>query len=346
MRQAGWLVALLLLAGLAHCGRPPPSTANQPPTAPAARPGAAVSAEAIAASLDAAQRYFDGGSLPEAKAILTRLIEKAPRQARARELFGQVLAREAIRADERGDTAAPESSFQQAYEQYSIAARLDGSSAGLHQSAGEIASAAGLADEALAHFQAAGRLDPGAVKHPLYEAQILIQKRRFAEALEALERVRELDPDEPFAAASRAAIALERGDCAAALGHIIEARAIDGASLALRVAEARIHRRCDEPRRALELLVTLGGRERSDGAVSSEISASYRDLGEPAKAAEAWEHRFFRHPGAWRAALRAAEAWWEAGERERAWRSLQKARLAAPGSAEVRALEEAMSHKP
>ncbi len=83
-----------------------------------------------------------------------------------------------------------------------------------------------------------------------------------------------------------------------------------------------------------------------DGGVSNEISASYRDLGEPAKAAAAWEHRFFRHPGAWRAALRAAEAWLEAGELERARVYLCKARLAAPDSAEVRALEEAMSHKP
>ncbi len=345
-RQARWLTVLLVSVGQAYCDRPSPPTAGQPASAAAVEPVAAVSAEAIATSLDAAEHYFNGGDLAKARAILKRLIEKAPRQPRARELFGQVLAREAIEANQRGDAAIGESSFRQAYEQYRLATVLDGSSAGLHQSAGEIASAAGLADLALDHFRAAGRLDPDAAKHPLYEAQILIQRRRFDEALEALERVLELDPEEPFAFASRAAIALERGDCPGALRQVLEARRIDGANLAIRVQQARIHRRCDEPRRALELLVTLGDRERSEAAVTGEISAGFRDLGEPVKAAEAWEHRLLRHPAAWRAALGAAEAWLEAGERERARIYLRKARLAAPDSAEVRALEEAMSHEP
>ena len=142
------------------------------------------------------------------------------------------------------------------------------------------------------------------------------------------------------------AIALERGDCPGARRHVLEARRIDGANLAIRVQQARIHRRCDEPRRALELLVTLGDRERSEAAVTGEISAGFRDLGEPVKAAEAWEHRLLLHPVAWRAALGAAEARPEAGALERARVDLRKARLAAPRPAEVRAVRGAIPPGP
>ncbi len=54
MRRARWLTVLLVCVGQAHCDRPSPPTTGQPASAAAVEPGAAVSAEAIATSLDAA----------------------------------------------------------------------------------------------------------------------------------------------------------------------------------------------------------------------------------------------------------------------------------------------------
>lgn len=298
---------------------------------------------AIESALVAAETYLNRQDLHSAEAILQKLLEKAPDSYRARELLGAVLYLKGAESGGAGDREAAAALFQESYRQYAAAVRLaveqDPSvAAGVHQSAGEIASVAGLTSEALQHFRAAGSLDPGTAKHPLYEAQMLLQLERLDEAREALDRVLELDPDEAFAHASLATIAMKRGDVESALGHIEQARQIEPASLPIRLAESRIRRGCNQPRRALELLLALDADTRAQRAVTSEIVESYRALGDHSGAARAWEHRFRSHPSEWRAAVAASQAWVAAGDREAAAELLDRARLAAPDAPEVRAL--------
>ncbi len=160
-----------------------------------------------------------------------------------------------------------------------------------------------------------------------------------------MQRVLQLDPDEPYAHASLAAMALQRSDRESAVRHITEARRIDPDNLTLRLQQARILRRCDEPYRALELLLALDEGTRAEEAIAAEVAECYLRLNQPGEAAAAWELRYRlhpRHPTAWRAAVRAAAARLEAGDRARAQWLYDRARLQAPDEPEVRALGKAI----
>jgi predicted Zn-dependent protease len=311
---------LLLAVTFIGCGRSPDSETPAPP------------APATEAALAAAEQYLDENDPASAGTILVKLLETVPGDSRAHELYGRVLFVQ-------GRTA-------EAYDHYraAVAALGEGdpmTAAGLNQSAGEMASAAGLADRALDHFRAAARLDPTTPKHPLYEAQVLIQLERTAEARDALQRVLALDPDEAYAHASLAAVAMQEADAAAALQHIAEARTIAPDNLGIRIQAARIRRQCDQARHALELLLALDATLRTEEAVTAEIAACYVALGRPDDAAGAWAARYRRNPRsptAWRAAARAGAACLAAGRREDAAWWWQQARLTAPEEDEVRAL--------
>ncbi len=310
---------------------------------------------AIDASLEAAEHYLTAGNSANAESIIVSLLAKVPQDHRAHELYGRVLYLRSFEASTGGDEAAAARHVADAYEQYRLsvagAETADGDPhmlAGLNQSAGEIASAAGQPDAALVHFRESGRLDPGAAKAPLYEAQILIQLGRSDEARQALQRVLQLDPDEPYAHASLAALAMRAADREAAVVHITEARRVDPRNLSFRLQEARIRRESGDPRTALELLVALDAGTRVEEAVTAEIAACYTSLDLPAKAAEAWEQRYranTRHPTAWRAAVRAANARIKAGERDRAVFLYHRAVLLAPDKPEVRALGKALQER-
>ncbi|MHC4128647.1 MAG: tetratricopeptide repeat protein [Planctomycetota bacterium] len=340
-----WITASLIGCGPAQDSeRPVPSTDGADPHR----------SSAIDTALAAAEQYLDGNELASAETILAKLIEQAPADYRAHELYGRVRYLQGVHARREGRSQASAELLREASRHYDASVEAAGeldpvAAAGLNQSAGEIASAAGLPDRAVEHFQAAGRLDPTAPKHPLYEAQVLMQLERPAEARQALQRVLALDPDEAYAHASLATVALREGDRASALRHIQEARDIAPGNLGIRIQEARIRRQCDQPRHALELLLALDDRLRAEEAVTTEIAECHLVLGEPLQAARAWEHRYRRHPRqptAWRAAVKAAEAHLAAGRRGDALWWCRQAQLGAPDEPEVRALQQALEAAP
>ncbi len=349
------VLGVLASLGLIGCSKQPDDSSTTVTTNPGVGTAPAqpmVTQEKIEAALAAAQQYLVQQELTNAELILRKLIERAPQEYRAYELYGQVLLATGMQVGAQGDPQAATDAIVQAYQQYQRATELVPSdtkptvAAGLHQSAGEIASIAGRLDDALDHFQHAGRLDPVNPKHALYEGQILLQQRRLAEARRALQRVLAVDPDEAYAHASLAMIALEQDDQVQAIEYIEEARRIAPNDLTIRVQEARVRRLCDQPRRALELLVLLTEQERAEEAVASEIASCYRLLGRPTKAAQAWQHRYRLRPEAWRAAARAAQAYLDAKQPDEARWWYERARLAAPNSPEVRSLDEAFGRLP
>ncbi len=348
LRIAAGLSALAAI-GCAACERKTPA----PPAAVSSNTvGNNIGLGAIDASLEAAEQYLTAGNTANAESIIVSLLTKAPQDHRAHELYGRVLYLRSFEASIRGDEVAAARHVADAYDHYRLSvasAEAAGGDphmlAGLHQSAGEIASAAGRPDDALVHFRESGRLGPGAAKAPLYEAQILIQLGRRDEARQVLDHVLQLDPDEAYAHASLAALAMHRADREAAVGHITEARRVDPGNLALRLQEARIRRESGDPRTALELLVALDEQTRVGEAVTAEIAACYTSLDDPEKAAAAWEHRYrvhTRHPTAWRGAIHAGYARIEAGDRDRALFLYKRALLLAPHETEVRALGKAL----
>jgi predicted Zn-dependent protease len=298
----------------------------------------------------AAEQYIIGNEPGKAETILAKLITEAPDEYRAHELFGGALFLKGMNAARVGDQGLAAEHYEQAYRRYrtavEVAAHVDPIvEAGLNQSAGEIASAAGLRAEALQHFVAAGRIDPSSPKHPLYEAQMQIQLGRPDKAQAALQRVLLLDPDEPYAHASLATVALIAGDSGLALEHIAEARRIEPDNLGIRIQEARIRRQLDQPRQALEMLLALDEAARAQEAVTSEIAACQRALGEPEDAARTWQLRYQHvrgQPNAWRSAVEVAKAWLDAGQREKAMWWYGQASHAAPGDPEVEELGQAI----
>lgn len=306
-----------------------------------------MTAEKIESALAAAEEYLRADDVAKAQAILLRLIERAPREVRARELYGQTLTLAAMQAERRKDSASAARALRrQAYDQYKAALELDPKSAGLHQSAGLMAMGAGEDQAALSHFQDAAELEPDNPQYPLFAAQLLIKRKDLDAARLALRRVLTLDPDEAVAHASLAMIALELNEFDEAFEHIAEARRIQPDDLGFRAQQARIHRRTGNPHRALELLVGLSDQERAQEVAAYEIAASYEVLGEHVLSAQAWRHCFRINPTgakAWLAAVRAGEALLKAGQREQASAWLQQAQLAAPDAPEVKALEQALA---
>ncbi|MCP3903862.1 MAG: tetratricopeptide repeat protein [Planctomycetes bacterium] len=309
------------------------------PAAAAARPDAT----AVDTALDAAQQYLDSDDLPKAEAVLAVLLEKAPRDARAHELLGQILVRRGVMARAAGDAEAAAAANAEAYEHYTLALEVDPESAGLHQSAGVVAQAAGLPEEALAHYRRAAEIDPRQAQYPLYAAQVLIEDRRYDEAIETLEVVIVLDPDEPLAHASMAIVALEQDRHDDALGHIAEARRIVPSDLRFRAQEARIHRRRGAPERGVELLQALDGRARTTEIVATELAACYAALDQHGQAAIVWEQRFRAmrgNPAAYREAVRAGRAYLRDGAIEPARGLLSEAKVLAWNAPEVKQFED------
>jgi tetratricopeptide (TPR) repeat protein len=324
-----WAVFLVFGVVCAGCEEQP---------APATTVAPAIDAEALEASLTAAQRYLDGGDTASAAVILEAVLGKVPDDFRAHELYGAVLYLQGVRARGRGEDATAEQCLTRAAEHYQSAVNhasnlSPSAAAGLRQSAGEIASAAGRSEQALALFRAAAEEDPLNPKHSLYEAQVLVGLGRDEAARVALNRVLSLTPGDAYALATLAGLDVKAGDRESAIGNIEAARRADPQSLAIRVQESRIRRTCGDPRRGLEVLVGLHARTRAEEAVAHEIAECYLALDRPADAATAWELRFARHPEhptAWRAAVGVAGARLAAGElnEARQWWS-QANRLAA-----------------
>ena len=108
-----------------------------------------------------------------------------------------------------------------------------------------------------------------------------------------------------------------------------------------RAQQAKIHRHRNEPRQALELLIGLDEQNRAQEAVAFEIAAAYDALGDPAKAAAAWELCWRANPRgskAYLAAVRAAEFHLKAGNRSQAVEWGSRAAQGAPGAPQVKAL--------
>ena len=296
-------------------------------------------------AMDAAHQYFMTGDLEKARAILARLIDSAPGDPRPHELMGQVAIAEARAALELGDADGADRWRQSAADHYVEALRGTPDQAGLQHSAGMVFYEAGRIDAALDAFRTATDLDPLNPQFPLFAAQLLVQSEDYDEAESMLDRVLTLDPDLAIAHASKAIVASNRADYAAALEHIAEARTIEPRRLDFRVQEARIHRLNGAPVRAAELLSPLSVGDRIQMICAEELALAYEALDEHALAEQAWITAYHAAPRAtssWLAAEGIARNRLHRQDRADALFWIGQARLLAPEEfgARIDALEE------
>jgi tetratricopeptide (TPR) repeat protein len=269
-------------------------------------------------SIEAAERLFSTDRLADAESIAKALTQRAPDAWQGHELLGRIRSALALGLAESGDEAGAALRREEAVRSYRRALELHPAAPELHHAAGLALLAADRPEEALMAFGEAGRRDPLAAQYPLFEAQVHLAAGRTAEARAALARVLALRPEEAFAWASLAECHRQEGNLEAALREIRAARRLDRAAAAFRVAEARLLRLSGRPRDAIELLLAAGEPAWSEPSAVEEVALGWKALGEPGRAALAWEACQRRHPHHTAALRRAAQAWREAGDPVRA----------------------------
>ncbi|MFO0874733.1 MAG: tetratricopeptide repeat protein [Phycisphaerales bacterium] len=350
------VVAALAGALLGACGdrAAAPTSASAP------------SREAIAAALASAEKLLAAQRFEEAEIVAAQLATKDASDWRAHELLGRVLsARAAVFAERAGgaegtggadgaggaegtgraesaEHAAPDSAAQRivayrarANDAYGRAAALAAGNASLWSAAGVAAELVGDLDAARDRFAKAAELAPDDPRPPLFEAQVHLRRQQLDDAARCLDRALVLRPDEPYALASRAEIARQRGDFEDALRDVRAARRAAGEDVAFRVAEARILRQSGHARDGLELLLALGEPRWRERDVVEEVALGFAAIGEPARAAQAWEAAHRARPKDWTLALRCADMWLLADDPVRADVWLGEAEVAAPADPRV-----------
>lgn len=328
-----FVILTLLLVCLTGCDKSEDGSSTSSPVT------SSISQAKIDEALDAADKNLQSGQFSKAEAILSVLVEKAPQNVDAREMYGAVLFQQGAKLQKQGFIEQAKSFYKKSYLQYKATTIFRANVAGLHQSAGEMASMAGMQDSALFHYASAEKLEPSVVKYPLYQAQIHLAAARLDEAQAAIERALKIDSTEPFALATLANIQMEKGEVEQSLDTITQAIDFAGPdqALAMRVSAARLYRLAGQQNRSIQLLTTLDDESRADAGVTSEIAASWSDLGEIEKAIEAWKHRFL-FSNDWKATIEAARLCLVAGKFEEArfWKT--QAQVSNAPTEQIRAL--------
>ena len=283
--------------------------------------------ETVRHSLEAAESYLTMGQEESARSILSKVIEQSPQDGRAFEMMGRLELRRGIEMRDMGLVDSALDQFKTSYEWYEQALRYMDDSAGLHQSAGEVAQLAGLDATALSLYESAMRLEPSNPKSSLCAAQLLmISEPARAESI--LRTVLEAHPEQSHALASLALVCQLQDKSDEANELAARALALAGDQVAVRVVVARVQRLSGRERQALELLLALPDDVRSKESTASEIAASWQSIGQYENAGQAWADCFKANAyrvDAWRYALLAAECMAEARQEAMAASWLEQA---------------------
>ncbi|HYD01824.1 MAG TPA: hypothetical protein VEB22_11410 [Phycisphaerales bacterium] len=140
---------------------------------------------------------------------------------------------------------------------YEAALLLGKETAALHAEAGTVANAAGKVELAIERYGRAQDLDPKNPIHPLYLGMVQIKAGKEREAMTSLLTATVLNPELAAAWGSMGELELRANHLDLALQHLAKARAIEPESFKWRLAEAKTHKRRNEPGKALDLLVNL-----------------------------------------------------------------------------------------
>lgn len=210
--------------------------------------------------------------------------------------------------------------YAEAYAQHEKVLALGERSAGAEFAAGLSAGLAGRHDRAVEHFAAAQALEPASAAIALHLGQAQMATGELDAARASLVRSLRLDEDQPVAWGMLAEISLRQNNPAMALQHVEKARALEPASLAWRLIEARAHRRANDPRRALDVLAGVTEDQKHDKAVLRLMAECYGMLSRPGDAAALYARASDASPGTAWMALEAAQWFERAGDAESARR--------------------------
>lgn len=218
-----------------------------------------------------------------------RLVERYPGFSEARNLYGQVLLAMQRRSE--------------AYEQFRLSLGIDARQAEIELLAGTIAEAEGNLDRAIQHYAAANSIAAQNPRYRTFLANAYLSRGDRSKARETLLEALQLDSNYHKAHAVFANFYAEDGKLDMALNFI--AKAIDHTPIAERDAQvdylrlqATLLRRDNRPLESLQILTeSLTEAEQAQRKSAEGLAATWGMLGEPAKAAEAWERAWRADPG-------------------------------------------------
>ncbi|MBL9141387.1 MAG: tetratricopeptide repeat protein [Phycisphaerae bacterium] len=292
------------------------------PTVPSpAKPAA--SARAVDAAIQSAESYLAAQRPREAVQVAARLAEEAPTLMRAHELHARSLV--ALAFDPETNQADRARWIGEAADAYDRATELEPTLAALHHAAGVLSNTAKRPEAALAHYRAAHNADPTNAQYALYLGVALASAGELEEARALIQDAERRAPTSPDPKAALADLAVRQKDFAAARTAIARARALDPASLGLRLADARIRRLDKHPDESLDMLLALDPPVRQQPGVAEELALAHTALGDFAAAAIVLENSARAVPQDWRRAVRTAHAWQRAGDPVKAQVWLQSA---------------------
>jgi tetratricopeptide (TPR) repeat protein len=168
-----------------------------------------------------AEILWAGGEYDAAAHYLRRVAQIDVKHFAARALLGEHHLR-------RGDSSAALAVLEQAQTLAPDEAEVRASFAGLHASAhlqaGQTAVAEGSAEQALAHFDHAAAIAPGEPQAQAGRAQVLMQLGDYGRAADALQKLAELQPENPTILLSLGDVRLRQGRTDLAVQHWTAAR--------------------------------------------------------------------------------------------------------------------------
>ncbi len=300
---------VVLVRAFAPASPPPPSPL--PPTARTAGGESRPAPGTIAEALRDARAALDSGQYQPAAAILTRAVERWPKDQELRLRLGEALI--ALK------------DFAAAYPHYRAAIDIGPAPANLHLDAGTVANAAGLAGEALAHYLLAQKADPVNPRIPLYLGMVHARRGDDAAATASLLTAIALDPSLAEAWGTLAELSLRNDRLGMAADQARKARELQPTELRWRLVEARALKRDNKPEQAAMLLVGLDANERAQPNVLELLADCYGMLGKADQAAAACEEAAKTRPADATVAYLAAVWLDRAGKREDAQRFARRA---------------------
>jgi tetratricopeptide (TPR) repeat protein len=315
LRGIGWWcgvgVCLSLCAAPAGCG----GSGGAEPSDAVATPPQAASATELASVRDAAEKALDDGRIDDAERLARYLAER-DRSGSGEELLGRIWLVRATQALQRGDRTGEDAARQAAADAYRRAALADPTNAALQDAAGLVLDSAGHLPEAIAHYTRALVIDPAFASALLHRSNAHLRAGDRERAAQDARTLEGLAPEEPWAHALLAEIALGEGDFPTSLARATRARALAPTDLAFRVLHARALRLSGDAQAAVEQLIGLDATERASRAVASELATGWNALGRPADARDVWANAYRLGPPPARldAALEAGNAAIDAGD--------------------------------
>lgn len=230
--------------------------------------------DTINLAVNAIDEYMRQGRYVDAGVIADRACVKFPDDSQLRQMYAAALI-----GQER---------FADALTQMEEAVRIGPPTAKLYFDTGVIANQSGKPARAAELFNLAAMKDPTEAQYPLFLGMVQIKLGEEGPGVASLSKALRLNNDIPQAWGTLAELSLKDNKLDLALDQVTKARTLQPESVQWRNVEAKIHKRNNQPQKAVDLLSGLNPEDLIKSNALQTLAESYGMLGRPLTAAKAY----------------------------------------------------------